>query len=146
MLSLLNARFKRCQLLRRVPIVPSSYSSILMDIVERQKTGKLEDPTSEATDQQVNPSSASEDKPDNPVAYENDDDDFLNAGSDSRIFDPSVEMYPEPYCSIVDRFTETCFEDSILELFGREGKLEESSFDQLTSDAILERINGKMVR
>jgi hypothetical protein len=67
-------------------------------------------------------------------------------GSDSDVFDPSVSMYPQPYCSIVDKFTETCFEDSILELFGREGKLEEETFNQLTEEKILERINGNMVR
>jgi hypothetical protein len=34
-----------------------------------------------------------------------DDDAFLNEGADSKVFDPSVSMYPQPYCSIVDQVT-----------------------------------------
>jgi len=86
----------------RVPIVPSSYSSIIQEIAEKQASGELiwkPEETSSAGDN---------------VTYFDNDDDFLDGGVDKKVFDPSVEMYPQPYCSIVDTFAETCFEDSIL--------------------------------
>ncbi len=76
----------------RVPIVPSSYSSILMDIVTRKKNENPEEKPENPKDKPDNP----EDQPDNPDGF-GDDDEFLGGGSDSRVFDPSVEMYPQPY-------------------------------------------------
>ena len=117
----------------RVPIVPSTYSSILLEIAEKQAAGEL-------TWKPEETSSAGND-----VTRFDNDDDFLGGG-DNKVFDPSVDMYPQPYCSIVDTFAETCFEDSILELFGREGKLDAETFDNLTAQSIVDRINGNMVR
>jgi hypothetical protein len=117
----------------RVPVVPSSYSSILLEIVEKQASGGL-------TWKPEKNSSAGND-----VTNFDNDDDFLGGG-EQRVFDPSVEMYPHPYCSIVDTFAETCFEDSILELFGREGKLDAATFDNLTTRSIIDRINRDMIR
>ena len=77
--------------------------------------------------------------------FADDDDDFLGGG-ELKMFDPSVEFYPNPYCSIVETFSETCYEDSILELFGRDGTLEKEYFDQLTHQNIVDRINGNMIR
>lgn len=112
----------------------------MADIVNQYKARRPDNQT-RATDPD-NPDG----NPDDDAAGFEADDDFLNGGSVSKVFDPSVEMYPEPYCSIVDKFTETCFEDSILELFGREGRLDREVFDQLTPESIVGKLNGDMVR
>ena len=56
----------------------------------------------------------------------------------------SIELYPEPYCSIVVGMPRACFETSILELFGHNGDYDEESdltVDGLTDEKVLEVIN-----
>jgi hypothetical protein len=65
-----------------------------MDIVTRKKNENPDEKPENPEDKPDNP----EDQPDNPDGF-GDDDEFLGGGSesDSRVFDPSVEMYPQPY-------------------------------------------------
>ena len=109
----------------RVPVVPPSYAEMLHDIsLQHVNVGQNPD------------ESASPSEP---------EDDFFDDG-DQRAFDPSVEYYPQPYCSIVNSFSETCFSDSILELFSKNGNLEEGTFDVLSQDDIIQKLNGDMIR
>uniref|UniRef100_A0A0K2U8Y5 SSD domain-containing protein n=1 Tax=Lepeophtheirus salmonis TaxID=72036 RepID=A0A0K2U8Y5_LEPSM len=57
----------------------------------------------------------------------------------------SVEAYPEPYCNIVDSMEETCFESSVLELWGDNGEYEstEKRLESLSLIDILDTINNK---
>ena len=61
--------------------------------------------------------------------------------------DPSIELYPEKYCKIVDEVTEpTCLETSILEIWARNGfnsPEAEETISALTSQDILDGINTK---
>ena len=112
-------------------MVPSKYKAMLTDIVSREdETRHKPEIKSNSTGNEI---------------FADDDDDFLGGG-ELKMFDPSVEFYPNPYCSIVETFSETCYEDSILELFGRDGTLEKEYFDQLTQQKIVDRINGNMIR
>ncbi|QQP53856.1 Uncharacterized protein FKW44_006485, partial [Caligus rogercresseyi] len=58
----------------------------------------------------------------------------------------SVESYPEPYCGIVEGMEETCFESSLLELWGNNGEYDSSSRNTLessNSQDILNTVNSK---
>ena len=56
--------------------------------------------------------------------------------------DPSVEYYPSPYCNLIEGFEKACYEFSILELWAENGAYEDSKFDQLTTNDILNKINN----
>jgi len=111
----------------RVPIVPPFYSEMLL--ANSISTNGLQ-----KSSDNLHPSPMPES-----------DDDFLYNG-DEKAFDPSVDYYPQPYCSIVNSFSETCFSDTILELFTKNGNLGEETFDVLTPETIFEKLNGDMIR
>lgn len=57
----------------------------------------------------------------------------------------SLELYPDPYCKMIEKMPKTCLEWSILELWGNEGAFDEASdleIEMLTKEKILERINN----
>ena len=72
--------------------------------------------------------------------FSNFDDDFMDE-NDFKEKDPSVEYYPSPYCNLIEGFEKACYEFSILELWAENGYYEDSIFDQLTTDEILDKIN-----
>jgi hypothetical protein len=60
----------------------------------------------------------------------------------------SLELYPQPYCSVVSRMPLACFETSILELFGHNGEYDEeteATIDRLTDEDVLEAINTRNI-
>lgn len=79
------------------------------------------------------------------------DDAFFGTNFDDNFdeTDPSVDLYPEPYCSVVESMDTACFETNILELWGFAGGFDQKS-DQLMAnlqqDEILETINNKNMR
>ena len=56
------------------------------------------------------------------------------------------KFYPEPYCSIVKQSPRVCYEESLLELWGNNGKFDKVSdkvIENITEEDILEAVNGK---
>jgi len=59
--------------------------------------------------------------------------------------DLSVVLYPEPYCSMVQKMPTACFESSLLELWARDGKYDEQTEEDimnLTQEELLWKINN----
>lgn len=100
----------------KVPLVPSQYSDFLAE------------PKPEYDD-------------DDPFSDFNDG--FVDDFQDSKVFDLSVEYYPEPYCSVFNSLENVCFEDSILELFAKNGQLSRDMIENLEDSDILKAINDK---
>ncbi len=80
---------------------------------------------------------------------ENDQDPF-GQNEDSAAIDTgeyfSVELYPDPYCNIVDKMQLACLELSILELWANEGQFDSQSdeaMESLTLEQVLDKINGQ---
>ena len=64
------------------------------------------------------------------------------------IFIISVNMinekfYPEPYCSLVDTAPTVCYEESLLELWTKDGVIDEEVIYNLTQEDIINTINTK---
>ena len=60
-------------------------------------------------------------------------------------WDPSVSLYPEPYCTLASSMDTACLELSILELWGEEGEYGGTTDEEiatLTKDKILNMINS----
>lgn len=58
----------------------------------------------------------------------------------------SLELYPQPYCSVVEGMPTACFETSILELFGNDGAYDDSTdrlMASLTDEQVLEAVNTR---
>jgi len=58
----------------------------------------------------------------------------------------SLDLYPEPYCSIVVGMPLACFETSILELFGHDGEYDEETertVESLTDEEVLSAVNTR---
>eukprot|EP00095_Tigriopus_kingsejongensis_P003543 maker-scaffold106_size358372-snap-gene-2.28 protein:Tk03543 transcript:maker-scaffold106_size358372-snap-gene-2.28-mRNA-1 annotation:"patched domain-containing protein 3-like" len=76
---------------------------------------------------------------DEPFFEDNFDDNFRDS-------DPSIDLYPEPYCSVVESMDSACFESTILELWGNGGVYDEKSDESIAHlelNDILEAINGR---
>ena len=57
--------------------------------------------------------------------------------------DVSLLFYPQPYCQFVSNARTVCFEESILELWGRDGVLEDDALHDLTLEDVLRDVNTK---
>ena len=55
----------------------------------------------------------------------------------------SLLFYPQPYCQFVSNARTVCFEESILELWGRDGVLEDDALHDLTLEDVLRDVNTK---
>jgi hypothetical protein len=85
------------------------------------------------------------------IDFEDFEDDFANvaepevASSDLDVATGfSLELYPQPYCSLVGGMPRACFETSILELFGHDGAYDDVTaerMESLTDEEVLRIIN-----
>ena len=57
--------------------------------------------------------------------------------------DVSLLFYPQPYCQFVSNARSVCFEESILELWAKDGALEDDAFNDLTLEEVLQEVNTK---
>ena len=57
--------------------------------------------------------------------------------------DVSLLFYPQPYCQFVSNARSVCFEESILELWAKDGALEDDAFNDLTLEEVLKEVNTK---
>ena len=58
----------------------------------------------------------------------------------------SVELYPDPYCQMVDDLPLACLEMSLLELWANDGKYDsktDEEIENLTLDVVIEKVNGQ---
>ena len=53
------------------------------------------------------------------------------------------KFYPEPYCSLVDTAPTVCYEESILELWAKDGDLDRDAIFSLSQEDIINTINTK---
>jgi hypothetical protein len=60
----------------------------------------------------------------------------------SAEFDPSVALYPDIYCPVVEEMPQACFEKSLLEMWGDQGEYSEKTEIQITSLTQQEIINA----
>ena len=59
-------------------------------------------------------------------------------------FDPSVALYPDIYCPVVEAMPKACFEKSLLEMWGDQGeysKKTEMKIESLTQQEIINAVN-----
>ena len=84
----------------------------------------------------------------------NDDDPFEENSSDQwddgKDFhdnrDPLIELYPTVICPVFSQLKTVCLEDSILELFGKNGNVTVNDIDKLSNQEILNAINTQNFR
>ena len=50
-------------------------------------------------------------------------------------------FYPQPYCTLVDTAPTVCFEESLLELWAKDGNLDVETIFNLSQEDILNTIN-----
>ena len=91
----------------------------------------------------LKPKSSSND--DDPFADETDDDwgendDFYDKS------DPLAALYPNFLCPIFNELQTVCLEDSILELFAKNGKIVEDDIASISDDEIIDIVNTKNIR
>ena len=60
--------------------------------------------------------------------------------------DPLIAYYPSPLCSTFNGLERACWEDSILELFGKDGNISTNDMQNLTNNDILDAINKSNFR
>lgn len=72
--------------------------------------------------------------------WDDDDDDFHDSG------DPLKDLYPTVLCQVLDELKTVCLEDSILELFGKDGNITLNNIDKLSNQEILNAINTQNFR
>lgn len=91
----------------------------------------------------LKPKSSSND--DDPFADETDDD----WGEDEEFYDkadPLAALYPNFLCPIFNELQTVCLEDSILELFAKNGKIVEDDIASLSNDEIIDIVNTRNIR
>ena len=62
----------------------------------------------------------------------------------SAEFDPSVALYPDIYCPVVEAMPQACFEKSLLEIWGDQGEYSEKTdmkIASLTQQEIIDAVN-----
>ena len=62
----------------------------------------------------------------------------------SAEFDPSVALYPDIYCPVVEAMPKACFEKSLLEMWGEQGEYSEKTernIEKLTQQDIINAVN-----
>ena len=57
--------------------------------------------------------------------------------------DLSVLFYPSPYCGFTRLARTVCWEESVLELWARDGALEEAALDGLTLHQVVKAVNSR---
>ena len=60
--------------------------------------------------------------------------------------DPLADLYPKFLCPIFNELETVCLEDSILELFAKNGKITQSDIANLTNEEIINIINTRNIR
>ena len=68
------------------------------------------------------------------------DDDFQDNS------DPLADLYPKFLCPIFNELETVCLEDSILELFAKNGKITQNDIVNLTNEEIVNIINTRNIR
>ena len=69
-----------------------------------------------------------------------DNDDFYDKA------DPLAGLYPNFLCPIFNELQTVCLEDSILELFAKNGKIVEDDMASLSNDEIIDIVNTRNIR
>ena len=83
---------------------------------------------------------SSENTEDDPFADDDDEEE------DAIERDPLIDSYPKYLCPIFNGLNSVCLEDSILELFGKNGDITVNDTETLTNDEIINTINTRNVR
>jgi hypothetical protein len=78
------------------------------------------------------------------------EDDSSNPWDDGDDFhdnrDPLKDLYPTVLCPVFSKLKTVCLEDSILELFGKDGNVTVNDIDKLSNQEILNVVNTQNFR